>query len=477
MSAKNLKKVAFFHSHLFWVPHFETDLELINNFQSQNIDIISYVCNHSLRRCDVNINNKFQSCIRCILKRKNGLSLLNKKVKEIPLNLSKRDFKRRIPNSINEFKSLYYLNYDIGISILSSLISIFRDSNISFARYFTILNEMFETGIELYEFFIKSLKEEKPDLVFIFNGRFCYTRALLRACEALNIEYITHERGSSFSKYMLFENSMPHDLNNFQKLVNEYWDNNYNFKVKKSEAVKFFESRKKGLDLDWFSFVKNQNPDELPSTFDSKNYNLCIFLSSEDEFLAIDDTWKRPFFKNQIEGVKFILDTMKNHFNYQIFIRCHPNSASDENLMIELESLKTEKTTIINSGSVISSYKLLQSIDKAIVFGSTIGVEACYFGIPCINLDNSFYNELDVSYNPKSIEEIKDLLNNFSLEPKEKIGAYKYGFYVSSFGFEYKFYKPLNLGNGKINNIDVLNLSSIKMFIKNIFSLKKVKID
>ena len=60
----NPKKVAFFHSHLFWIPHFETELELINKFQKSGSEVISYVCNAGLKKCDSNVNGSLKTCFQ-----------------------------------------------------------------------------------------------------------------------------------------------------------------------------------------------------------------------------------------------------------------------------------------------------------------------------------------------------------------------------------------------------------------------------
>lgn len=462
----NPKKVAFFHSHLFWIPHFETELELINKFQKSGSEVISYVCNAGLKKCDSNVNGSLKTCFQCILKRKNGFNLLDKEVREVPIILKYNKLKLQIPNSITDLKQLYYLNYDVGYAILSSIITIFRNPHLKISEHKKYFDDFLHLSISLYDFFLESLKKEKPDLVVIFNGRFVYTRALVRVCEYLNIEYVTHERGSNFDKYMLFNNSLPHDLKYLNSLIDKYWQESGASEDKVLIAESFYKARLNASNKDWIPFIKNQNFEELPIDFNFNKINISVFLSSDDEFMAISDSWERPLFESQMEGINFLLDFLGNNPKYQIYFRMHPNSIKDKILLNNLYSLNFDNIMVIEPKSTISSYKLLRNSNINIVFGSTIGVESCFWGIPCINLDNAMYYNLDVTYNPNNKTEIISLLNENNLVPKPILGALKYGYFFNTFGAKFDFFMPSDYVSGTIKNIDIKELFSIKRYMK-----------
>jgi hypothetical protein len=48
-----------------------------------------------------------------------------------------------------------------------------------------------------------------------------------------------------------------------------------------------------------------------------------------------------------------------------------------------------------------------------------------------ILLKGCYYYHFNATYNPKSVEELNQLLKLERLEPKDKLGAYKYGFYLA----------------------------------------------
>ena len=130
----------------------------------------------------------------------------------------------------------------------------------------------------------------------------------------------------------------------------------------------------------------------------------------------------------------YINDTQK------IFVlRIHPNLKFIDNTQNkDLLRLKTLKNLIIiEAHSPIRSYSLLDKSDKIITFGSTIGVEACYYGKLVICLGLSFYEHLDVAYIPKNKEELYSYIDNKELLPKPKENALPYGYWFNSFGEPY----------------------------------------
>ena len=66
--------------------------------------------------------------------------------------------------------------------------------------------------------------------------------------------------------------------------------------------------------------------------------------------------------------------------------------------------------TVISPSEDINSYDLLDASDKVVIFGSTIGLEASYWGKPVILLGCSWYYYENVCYIPKSLNELNTLL-------------------------------------------------------------------
>jgi hypothetical protein len=456
--SSELKHVMFFHSHNLWPSHFETELELIELLKKEGIKISSFICNGTLVGCDINPSNNLNQCSKCINIRKKGydlISLLDNVIEVKPDKNKPFPIAEKII-SIEDVKKLHYKNFDVGYAALSSIVSRVRNPYITYDDYKTEFDNLIQKSIGTYNFFLSKLEHLKPDAVIIFNGRFAYSRALVRACEALGIKYYTHERGASKDKYMLFENALPHDISYFNKLLQESWDNK---QVKEDEKVsigkQFYIERAKGKQQSWFSFTDKQNKDELPEYWDENKHNIVIYLSSEDEFIAIGDQWGKTLFKNQIDGLKYIFRDTFDAKMIKFYIRIHPNSKTLKKFIEEIFEFENEQIRIIHPESTISSYKLLKKADKIITFGSTMGIEATYWGKPSINLGNCFYKDLNVTYNPNDVGEVITFINNLTLLPKHKLNTLKYGYHLSSVGYDFEIYHPAGIMKGTFKGKDL----------------------
>lgn len=103
--------------------------------------------------------------------------------------------------------------------------------------------------------------------------------------------------------------------------------------------------------------------------------------------------------------------------------------------------------TVIDAESDISSYDLLFNCEKILSFGSTVGIEAVYWGKPSIQLGHAYYNDLCATYKPfthtKAIEMIIAKLSSMDKTP-----SLIYGYYFNSFGIPFKNYSPIGLFDG-----------------------------
>ncbi|EYA48107.1 capsule polysaccharide biosynthesis family protein [Bacteroides fragilis str. 3719 T6] len=88
-----------------------------------------------------------------------------------------------------------------------------------------------------------------------------------------------------------------------------------------------------------------------------------------------------------------------------------------------------KNVTIISPVDIIDSYALMNAGDKIVVFTSSMGVEASYWGKPVILLGNTFYYDLDICYKPSNKKEIYSLIVS-QLEPKSNLDSIKYAYYL-----------------------------------------------
>ena len=485
-----MKKIAFFTGFTFWTPSYERELELIQKHIDAGDNVEQIVCNGEMLSCYVNRNHTLKKCSRCIETRLYSYRLISKKIKRINyLHLTHKD-KKIIKKYINlvdklsdiqSLKKLKFDNYDLGLAVSSSVISLLRDDEPDIIKQKKLVARTLATSLSVYLSMINLLKKNKYSLVYLFNGRVAELRAVLRACQKMNVTCITHEIGCDKDHYSLYFNTIPHDIEYNTKVIIEHWNNSeLEEQEKVNLASQFYINNSKGISKMGRSYVSGQTEGLLPSDWSSKNQNIVIFNSSEDEFASISNQWNYPFYENQEQGISWICrDLQRLRPDIKIYLRCHPNlTGLDNSQMKRIKNLSYDNLTVIPPDSPVSTYHLIQKAEKVITFGSTVGIEATFWRKPSICLGKSLYYELDATYNPSSHDEAISMIISY-LPPKPIDGALKYGYYCQTFGYRYIHFKAEKVGKGKFKGVDLsqiklvlCNLPFIKTrFLQNLFSL------
>ena len=442
-------------------PHFETELEIAQNHINDGDFVKILYCNADLLACDVNPDHNIPKCLICMNRRKRGVKLLSKKVETMPLiNLTKADRKKlAIMNntfsSIEDLKSLTIDNFDIGYATLSSLVSFTRDPYPDLNKYNDLVQRFISSAFIVYSSINNYLSITDFDKVYIFNGRYAPLRAIYRACQKNKVECLIIERGCSLNHYSIFVNTLPHDINNITELINATWAKEQDHGRGAALAETFFMNPINKVSPTWFAFTEGQKDGLLPADWNAEKENIVIYITSDDEFIAIGDMWKNKIYIDQMDGIKKILASLKDDQNIHVYLRIHPNLKNVKSKQTdEINALKTPQLTLVPANSQISTYALMQNASKVITFGSTVGIEATYWGIPSILVGPALYQHLGSTYNPQSHEEVIEMINS-KLPPKDKKGAIKYGFYYLTFGIPFKYYEAIKIKKGKFKNIEL----------------------
>ena len=90
---------------------------------------------------------------------------------------------------------------------------------------------------------------------------------------------------------------------------------------------------------------------------------------------------------------------------------------------------KLPNATIIPPESKVSSYDLMEACEKIITFGSSTGLEACYWGKPSILIGHSGYELCGAVYHIKKLEEIIPSIDG-DLSPKPRMAAIKFAYFL-----------------------------------------------
>jgi hypothetical protein len=462
--------------------------ELDKTLERDDVGKVYFItCGGSLKPCYTNREGNPSTCILCKFHKNTALDKYKNRINHIELNDKNLNLGKYTEeytyNSVDEIKKIKYKDCFIGYGALSSYISFTRNlepqMDMQFRSYF---DKMLNNQKALGDYFKDFIQSNEIEEVLFFNGRTSNVRPLYDISKALKIEFHSLELiKSSDLDYRVnkFKNSLPHDIEFHDQRMSETWNDSSTTLDEKIEiGSSFFENRRKGiLTRDRKVYTNNQRSGELPNKWNNEIDNIVIFSSSEDEFASIGDIFEsKALFPSQEKGLKEIFDNFNDDETVHFYLRVHPN-LNEVNYQYHKRLYDFEKNyrnvTVISSSSTVNSYTLMDAADKVIVFGSSTGVEACYWGKPVILLGGSFYYYLDVAYKPSTVDEIYGLIKN-ELTPKPKIDAIQYGYYLMN----YKEYTLPNSQDPQSLNILGFNLGLGFDFLKShnsktIFKIKE----
>jgi hypothetical protein len=455
-----MRKIFLFE---FWhhAPHLETAFELAKGHLDCGDEVHFYFGGHELTyggQTRLSADNKYVRLGLLQLPERIGARLLRcdsfnfhgrLKLSEYPCE---NDVSKI--SSIEDLRRYEYKDYRAGLSVLSSLVSETRCSEPDIKRYAKQIGTMLKEGCQLYEYVRSAMVQHQPDLVYLLNGRFYEPRAVMDAATSLGISFKIHERGASIFKYSLRE-FMPHDRIKVQKDIVSEWQCHRHDPAATRIAEEFFHGRKRGAVQAWKSFTSDQTKGSVPELPRDKKI-VTYYSSSDDEYVAVGDIYKWEHWEDQFSAVLDLVDICAQDANTRLVVRIHPHlaekSAYDREKWLDLK--KIPNILVIPPDSKVDSYALMEASDVIVVAGSTIGIEAVFWGKPAICLGPSLYSELDAVYQPAGKVELEALLQENQLETFPE-RALPYGYYLSVFGIDFKYYQAEGLSSGRFMGVDL----------------------
>jgi hypothetical protein len=372
-------------------------------------------------------------------------------------------FTFRLPDTIKtatDLRNWHYEDMDLGISILSSLISQTRDAEPELKRYQHLLSLIATSCLKTLASFTYWCNEFKPDRVYFVNGRTAITRPILRYCEKMGIDFRTHERGgnenvNSYSIHTTF----LHDLASYNQLIEKHWNEAMQSDIEKIAIANQFYERLRSGKKQWIAFNDLMEKGVLPNGFNPHQNNVVYFTSSITEFSAIDANNTETLFPNQYDSVRFIANVLAEMPNTVFYLRLHPNTKKsfpiEYKRWLEFVDEMGKKIQWIDGDSGVDSYTLMMMANKIVVSYSTVGIEAPVYDKPVIAVQNARYHKLGSTYFPKSEHELRALLQDTQLAPLPKIGSYKFAYFQMTWGIPFKNYEPSSRFLGRYRGMDL----------------------
>jgi hypothetical protein len=221
-----------------------------------------------------------------------------------------------------------------------------------------------------------------------------------------------------------------------REVIEAYW---LQFTGDAAAAAEGFYAFKRagGFINDHRSYVLGQTRGMLPKGWDATKHNVAIFNSSEDEFAAFGGEYDQTLYINQTEAMHRICAALADDPEVVLWLRIHPNLSqvhwSFAQRLLLLEE-RFSNVRVIRGDSRVSTYDLLDACNTVVSFGSTVGVEAAYWGKPSIMLGRCIYECFGSVYVPSTHEEAVGLMRTRGLAPLPRDGAIKVAVFWSTGG-------------------------------------------
>tara|TARA_B100001063_G_C16777560_1_gene566933 strand:+ start:8460 stop:9890 length:1431 start_codon:yes stop_codon:yes gene_type:complete len=444
--------------NFLWTPHIQTSLDILISSKCKK-KAFCYLDIDNPDNPDIP-NNRFKifgkkRIIKKISKILNNHKIDLIKIPQDPNYLKSYNYDKIKLRKFDDLKDYKINGYNIGFGIASSLVDRFkqRDPAIKDIKK-KILTRYIKTSHQVLISIEKLHKIYKFKKILTFNGRFAHAAVIKNFCYKKKIKTLFHERTDS--KFRYFLNRRPvHDMEWWREDAVKLW---HSSKLKKETKYKigqkWFENRLNNKYADGLEHRKFQVKGKIPS-FIKKEKKIVTFFSHSDEEYAYCQELKHPIFKDQRKAIIWLINYFKGKKNIDFILRIHPNLLNKNIKDIKWwHNLKRKfnfnNFYLIKSNSKIDSYSLVKNSDVAINFcSSSIALESTYLGTPSIIIGDSQYRSTDCAYHPMNINELKNLLKQKKIKPKRKKNALKFAFFRSTYGYDFKYYKPVNNYEGK----------------------------
>lgn len=406
-------------SSIAWRPHVETGVEVALRARENGEDVC-YVDLTKFLRGDESYYPIHKLIDVPFIRSNNALRILRSQcvrslVEGVDPSLEKRagmiakDILKTIKTH-EQFLSIGYEGFhDLGWAALSSAVSYKKDSTIRYETDSRYITGWVEIAIRAYLKAKDIMSRESPSEVVAYNGRFATTRAVIRAADYMGLRWKVYEVGASVRKYR-FHDYLPHDRDRVQEDVKKYSGRGADV-----WGEEFFLARR-GLSRSKENvFIKKQEKGVLPEDLSSDYKWVVYFSSSDDEMVAIGGDAQHPVFYDQEFALKCLKKAISEIDGLRLCVRVHPHvSKKSKNDRRKWASLAEQWPDVLFVGpnEEVDTYALLEEAHVVASFGSTVGVEATYWGKPSLLLGRSFYDRLGVCGQPQSLSEMVGFLLN-----------------------------------------------------------------
>lgn len=425
-------------------PHVGVVLDDVIASKGQGHTVYWAYCRGVLPSCFMNLSGHRSMCWLCHRMYDEYAKVYAMEVRMVPVGnledgsmiVRTERIPRPVPKIPEEIMKYQYRHVQLGASVLSMYYEATRDLDLmNLEKFIDFFEPLRERLCDFIDYSYTLLEKLKPDEIIIYNGRLFENRLFYDIAKSLGIPFYSLEAvGGRVEPYkkIRFEGGLPLDIGVYSKKMEHLWHSSPQSMEDRSRlAASFYEKRRQGILVgDTKVYTAMQHEGLLPDDFRMDRRNVVIFNSSQDEIAALGDEWANDtLFDSQAEAIEYMI--MHADPDIHFYLRIHPNlkgvKHSGHMDLYELE--RYSSMTVIPPESAVSTYALLDACWKVVTFGSTTGVEACYWGKPSILIGHSFYEKTGASYSVQTRNQLMACLNG-DIPPKDKTAALKYAYFL-----------------------------------------------
>ena len=416
-----MKVLIYSHVSNWQIHHAETiELALKHIDLGDDVSILS--CDGALTSCPANTFHDKRLCVSCKAQTNYTLAkILRGQAKDFRLKLRE--------NSINlpYFSTLEKLNdfclYDVpfGELVASQLVADARDCYITVEDLRPRVESLLQNSVALYTEARKIIRESGAEMVYVWNGRRCSDGPVCYAARDEDVTYKVYISGGKKNTYMTLRALKVHGLVENKKSMEELFADSMKqrgIKNTEEDARVFYTINKKGGgDFPGFIYFGSNFTESITLEKDDLKKRVVIFPSSLWETYAMGDfTGDDVPYPSHCDGIERILNDERVYAGNSLFVRWHPNlkncGKNERKAIDKIISGTSENTVHFAPESPINSYDLIDFADVVVTFGSTVGIEANFYGKPSILLGHAVYEDTGACYRPRSHEEFVTLINS-----------------------------------------------------------------
>ena len=401
-------------------------------------------CERDLPWCLANPQHRSFDCTRCLsnvshIERRLGSGFRTVRIKD--QRLQGRDGVQELMSHVEECTSmadveaLRFVDTPLGPGIAAGLAITLRDRPQNLGDHRLLLRSITESAVTSYLSMKEHLTSEGTGLVVLANGRTPNSWAAHLAAQELGApfaiyEWIPANRGIrvEYNRLVLsVEGTVERadfykDLSSSNKEARKFAEGFFHSNRFDRSAGKLFTNVTSSLNV----FLADQVDGKMPEGFSTDKRNIAIFSSSEWEFAGLPG-WENSLGSSQADIVMKLLELGTLSDDFHLWLRIHPalvGSRSQE--LKSLLSLTHPQLTVIGPSDGIDTYSMMEACEKVVTFGSTVGIEAVYWGKPSILCGRTPYESLGACIRPSTIQGLADAIRNDPVVP-DRAKAIPYG--------------------------------------------------